>query len=711
MKTPAGSNRFPVRQGSTPSSASSRSGANPESPYPRSNPHTPEPPTPDSQTPQPPSVERLPRATVSISESLCQRAQTSYLAPFERSREHAPTDARASEQLLRELRSTVQEDGSPSDGLRRDHTRESQHPHQGNEVGFGSRFSALRRLSPTEIEIQRLASEQLLHELKAAIPDNESPSDELRVEEHLRQEEALLRSISSSSRFQSLSRSSVTEGPVPDVSEGDHDSNVGLQDPEDTVSEGSNDEHKDHQDNLDEVEDVMLSLTRDQEQQLEVARIDIACLEEELHEQEHALLDLQQQLEESQAREHELQGNDVDTVDDADQQSLARIQSLTEQLLEAKETIEQQTVQLAEANRKLTGFRDNTQSVGTQSELDRTRVDQEDHQQEVRDYITQLSTTVNSLSRQLCDLREKNGQPRDADTADSDEQIAHVNEEAEQEISDLSAHIGFLNGRVADITRQLHATQKTNRDLEQQLAQADKQPTVADQELTELQGRNAALEEIIEDMTSTREEQASEIAMLREELEAAQEEIAVLHLEDTVDENFNDSGFVDEGTPTEPDELPRTKRLRGSPPEVEVDRDGESGDNSDASISSLPRPKRFRSSPPEFDVDYDDGSGEDLDDLISPSSFIESEPSPLLPKLRRSGRTRKESQRLSSSVHEIESESEKYQDEEDAQFQRDLATVAPADPKGLVVVIDRGEAVRARQPAYKSRASKRKRKN
>lgn len=223
----------------------------------------------------------------------------------------------------------------------------------------------------------------------------------------------------------------------------------------------------------------------------------------------------------------------------------------------------------------------------------------------------------------------------------------------------LRRTIGQMEQKKVNTNDDLDELRQTNADLQQTIGQIEQQRVNVSEELEELRETNARFHQTCQELLDAQDDdegEGQEVSSLRQDLRAAREEIARLQAgaHDVEDDEppFDDSGFVEEGTPVAQDELPRAKRTRRSPSEVDSDYDGQ-------------------------------GGNDDLDHLFSPSSFMESEPSPLLPRVRRSGRTRRQSQRL-------------RRDQDEAQFQRDLAAAAPADPRGLVVVIDRGEVVRAR---------------
>lgn len=610
----------------------------------------------------------------------------------------------------------------------------------------------------------QLAEEQLQREFASTLVGNGARHGGLRNHHHARQLPTPRPSSAVPSRSRSFSQSSPIGARGSDVSEYGLDFNVDNTHLSDEDFEkpqlpvlGNCDliEHEHLEDEIERLRDDMRTIRDEHEQQFEVAQIDVERLEEELQEREDTLFDLQQQLDESKSQHHGFQNDDIERLNDANQRYLAQIDSLNEQLLEANERI-------ADGNKTLASLRAGSQNpkqadagfqalIHTENDLEEQlaacRTDRAEDADAAAQDMNRLRARITFLEAVTGNAREEiNDSTVADDVGDVNQQkekervVDHIGEiealiqrlataqrdlgilevrdaEHEQEIEQYKEEVAQLSAMVTTLNSRLHsrldalrsssdgrlqadhqfddeaglderiqaliervtardleiaASQDTSSDLRRRLSQATNQLIHHEQELGGLRSTKSALEEVIANLTGTQEGQVREMAMLRDDLQAAKDKLGRYQGGPDVDDKFDDSGFFEAGTPVEPDELPRAKR--------------------------------FRSLPPEVDVEYECQADEDLDDLISPSSFVESEPSPLLPRLRRSGRTRIESQRLSTSVNESE-------DEEEAQFRRVLAAVAPADQRGLVAVISRGDTAAANKSAGRSTALKRKRRD
>lgn len=215
----------------------------------------------------------------------------------------------------------------------------------------------------------------------------------------------------------------------------------------------------------------------------------------------------------------------------------------------------------------------------------------------------------------------------------------------QEDIAATDAEILNLNRQLAEMFNKYRTSQATNKKLMSQVA--------------EVQGIVELLNESAKDMNQEKEDAEDAAASLRIELQAAQEEIEALRDERGDVESLRDSGFVEQNTPLdqstalESDELPQAKRIRRS---------------------TFRRNSLYRAQDEE----------DDLDDLISPSSFLESEASPHTPTF---GKTRSASR------------SPEGDGENEAQFRSNVAAATPADPRGGVVVISRRETARALRAA------------
>lgn len=315
-----------------------------------------------------------------------------------------------------------------------------------------------------------------------------------------------------------------------------------------------------------------------------------------------------------------------------------------------------------------------------------------------RDKCRETALVIDGLEREVSRLKLENASKGEIQNG----------VELENDMAVMAARINTLNQKVADAYNQYFAVRaenielrRTNRACEERVSNESQElvdarqmissleQTIelvraqsgglhldADFELEQLQSNNQLLQETIDGMVATQEREVQdhteEVAMLRSELANAREENSQLEHGISLRDLFAESQSMDAGTPVDPDPLPQAKRRRRSPSEIDTD----------------------------YDVSGDQEN--EIDSLITPSSFIESEPSPLLPRLRRVGKTRRQSQRLSVSQ-------EPEDDKLEAQFQEQLTAAAPADPRGGVVVINRSEVPRVWMTAGKSGSSKRKR--